>query len=172
MKVAELENTIDASETSFTYLNGSTNFLTMDPSVATFYIRITDPENPGSDEIMLVTGHTHVGGVNTLIVTRGQQGTTAVTHNLGSAIQTYTGVRDEVIIGLFRFPDTTMVQGLKDFGQKNPDGTYLTMAYFMYHQDMFPTRDASGTLAYYDEVNDDWRTLGRGTSTSPPTPSA
>ena len=36
LKVAELENAIGSSATEFTYLNGSTNFLTMDPSVPDF----------------------------------------------------------------------------------------------------------------------------------------
>ena len=51
LKVAELENTIGSSATEFTYLNGSTNFLTMDPSVQTFYIKVVDPEAPGQRRV-------------------------------------------------------------------------------------------------------------------------
>ena len=131
MKVAVLENSISSSDNSFTYLNGSTNFLTMDPSVATFLIKVIDPSNPNQDEVMLVTGHDSV--THTLTVTRAQEGTNAVAHNIGSAIQIYTGVRDEVILGMFTFttrtPNTQMEFGLNDFGQKNADGTYKTGSY-------------------------------------------
>ena len=36
------------------------------------------------------------------------------------------------------------------------------VAYFMYNQDMFPTRDSGGNLAYYDETNDDWHYTWKG----------
>jgi hypothetical protein len=132
LKVAELENTITSSDTYFTYLNGSTNFITMDPSVATFYIKVVDPDHPASDEVMLVTGHD--SATRTLSVSRAQQGTTAVAHNIGSAIEIYTGIRDEVILGLFTFttrsPQNTVMEfGLNDFGQKNADGTYKSASY-------------------------------------------
>ncbi len=127
LKVAVLENTIDTAATTFTYLNGSVNFVTMNPAVATFYIKVSDPDNPGDDEIMLVSGHDMA--THTLTVSRAQNGTSAHDHILGAAIQIYTGIRDEVIIGLFRFPNPTLVQGMTDFGQKNADGTYKSESY-------------------------------------------
>jgi Tfp pilus tip-associated adhesin PilY1 len=129
LKVATLDPSIDESETTLKYLNGSANFVTMDPAVETFYIKVSDPDHPDHDEVMLVTGHDRVSIPHILTVIRAQNGTTAHDHNIGSAIQIYTGVRDEVIIGLFRFPDPTLVQNLTDFGQKNADGTYTATSY-------------------------------------------
>lgn len=171
MKVANLDPSIDASVTQFTYLMGSANFVTMDPSVATFYIKVMDPEHPDDDEIMLVTGHDIP--TSTLTVIRAQNGTTAHPHNIGSAIQTYTGVRDEVIIGLFSFttpaPYTVMQQGLKDFGQKNADGTYMAASYINDYLDaIWKNINATGNTPIAIALADVWQYFKPSNNTNSP----
>ena len=128
-----------------------------------------DPEAPGQDEFMLVTGHD--SATRTLTVTRGQKGTTAVAHNIGSAIQISTGIRDEVIIGLFTFTTplpTVMLQGLKDFGQKNADGTYNTTASSIngYLDNIWNNVNATGNTPIAIALADVWRYFKPGSSGS------
>jgi hypothetical protein len=130
LKIADLLAGIDASQTTLTYCNYNDDFLTR---VAPFYIKVSDIANPGSDEIMLVTDHDPATGAHILTVTRGQQGTSACAHDNLSAIMTYSGARDLVRFGIFKFstddgPAAKMVY-LNDFGQKNTDGTYKAAAY-------------------------------------------
>jgi hypothetical protein len=167
LKVAELENTIGIGQTSFTYLMGTANFVTMDPAVATFYIKVMDPANPDDDEIMLVTGHDTTVTPHELTVTRAQNGTTAYNHNIGSAIQIYTGVRDEVIIGLFTFASTIMRQALTDFGQKNADGTYLPASYINgYLDSIWDNINATSATPLAVALADVWQYFKPGSSSS------
>jgi hypothetical protein len=128
LKVAELFPQIDDDDSELYYCNVNPSFLTR---VAPFYIKVSDPVNPDNDEIMLVTDHD--SSASKLTVTRGLQGTSACAHGEYSAVQTYSGTRDLVRFGIFKFsttdaPAAKMVD-LNDFGQKNADGTYKAASY-------------------------------------------
>jgi Tfp pilus tip-associated adhesin PilY1 len=129
LKVADVLNEVSDSASTVTYDNATTDFET---KAAPFYIKVSDPANPLNDEIMRVTAHDQVA--NTLTVTRAQLGTTACVHFVYSAIQSYTGTRDMVRFGIFKFstsdsPICTKMVDLNDFGQKNTDGTYKTASF-------------------------------------------
>ncbi|MBN2399549.1 MAG: hypothetical protein JXI33_04325 [Candidatus Aminicenantes bacterium] len=128
LKIADLTPAIDDSVSEFQYCNANADFLTR---VAPFYIKVSDADNPGSDEIMLVTAHDPV--TYTLTVSRGQQGTTACAHDNFADILTFSGARDLVRFGIFTFSSNdnpaSKIVDLADFGQKNADGTYKTASY-------------------------------------------
>ncbi|MCX6554168.1 MAG: PilC/PilY family type IV pilus protein, partial [Candidatus Aminicenantes bacterium] len=119
-----------APDLTYDSFSARTDFLAM---AAPFYIKVSDPDNSGSDEIMLVTAHDP--DTSNLTVTRGQRDTSACAHASDSIISTYSGTRDLVRFGIFTFstqaadsPANKLVD-LNDFGQKNTDGTYKAAAY-------------------------------------------
>lgn len=128
LKVADLAAAASDVDTVLTYCNVNPDFLTR---IAPFYIKVSDPDNPGSDEIMKVTAHDPA--TYTLTVDRHQQGTSACAHAIYSAVSTYSGARDLVRFGIFSFSSTdnpvNKMVDLNDFGQKNTNGTYKAAAY-------------------------------------------
>ncbi|MBN2345632.1 MAG: hypothetical protein JXO51_04515 [Candidatus Aminicenantes bacterium] len=143
--VGDLAAAAADSDSELVYCNANPDFV---DRVAPFYIKVIDPDNPGSDEVMLVTAHD--SATYTLAVTRGQNGTSACAHPMYSKIMVYSGARDMVRFGFFVFPETdsqgsesnydvtarllpnssgTYVGGLNDYGLKNSDGTYHTDSY-------------------------------------------
>ena len=98
LKTAELIPAVDDTVTVLNYYNPTASFLTR---VAPFYIKVSDANDPDSDEIMKVTAHDP--DLFTLTVVRGQQGTTACAHANYSAIMTFSGARDLVRFGIFTF---------------------------------------------------------------------
>ena len=128
-KMADLMYQASDTTTTLYYDNAIIDFET---KAAPFYIKVSAPDNPGSDEIMRVTAHDQVA--DTLTVTRAQLGTDACAHDVYAAIQAYTGTRDMVRFGIFKFSTVDSLANmkmvdLKDFGQKNIDGTYKPVSY-------------------------------------------
>ncbi len=94
---------IDDAATTLSYCNANKDFndysATGQFKAAPFYIKVSDPDVPGNDEIMKVIDHDPT--TYTLIVTRGQRGTSACTHDNYAAISTFSGARDLVRFGIF-----------------------------------------------------------------------
>ncbi len=131
---------VDSDTTLYYYNVFNADFVNM---VAPFFIKVVDADGAGNPEVMLVT--THDSSTNSLIVSRGQQGTSPRNHGADSKILIFAGARDLVRFGIFVFPENdpqggttsellrdasdNFVGGLNDFGQKNTDGTYKTASY-------------------------------------------
>ncbi|MCX6556133.1 MAG: PilC/PilY family type IV pilus protein, partial [Candidatus Aminicenantes bacterium] len=132
LKAADLVAAASDFATNLTYnsFTARTDFLAM---AAPFYIKVVDANGTSNPEIMLVTAHDPA--TSNLTVTRHQQGTSACAHTVDSIISTYSGTRDLVRFGIFKFSaddnlaTEALVVGLNDFGQKNTDGTYKAAAY-------------------------------------------
>jgi Tfp pilus tip-associated adhesin PilY1 len=126
---ADLTPAVDHDDTTLTYCNASADFAT---KAAPFYIMVSDPDVPMSDEVMWV--ETHVPAENKLTVSRGQRGTSACAHANYAKIKTYSGARDLVRFGVFKFSTVDSLANMKmvdlnDFGQKNADGTYKSTSH-------------------------------------------
>ena len=108
LKIADITPAIDDAATTLSYCNANKDFndysATGQFKAAPFYIKVSDPDVPGNDEIMKVTAHDPA--TYTLTVTRGQQGTSACAHANYADILTYSGARDMVRFGVFDFPVT------------------------------------------------------------------
>ncbi len=122
------------TETTLVYCNVNPDFLLR---AAPFYIKVSDPNDASTDEVMLVTAHDP--DTMSMTVSRGQQGTDACSHAAYSKVLAYSGARDLVRFGLFYFPVTDLQDSsylnarlrvpLNDFGKKNADGTYISDSY-------------------------------------------
>ena len=142
-RAANLMTDATSDATTFYYQNAIEGFSDWAPP---FYICVFDPNTAGSSEIMQVTGHD--AGASELTVVRAQQGTEAKPHVLPSNINIFTGNRDAVRIGMFRFSaDPSLLSPLNDYGKKNADHTYVTSAYVNDELNQVAVLTASGNTA-------------------------
>ena len=142
-RAANLLADVSNDVTTLYYQNAIQGF---DDWAPPFYIRVFDPNTTGSSEIMQVTGHDKAA--SELTVVRAQQGTEAKPHALPSTLNIYTGNRDAVRIGMFKFSSApSLLSPLNDYGKKNTDHSYTASAYINGELDQVAGLTANGSTA-------------------------